>query len=182
MSGRSPARREPLAVALLLINLGLAGVLTYRNINRRGHGALPAGHPDVHVPADLAQPKQAALRTDPFFSLTGVVKISPGLKEPWPKEATVFVIARSAEGGAPYAVHAYKGVKPPFTFSLTEEDVMMRWSALPQRFRMSVRVDQDGDAATRQLGDLEGGPSSIVMRSGSVDVIVDRPARLVPEL
>ena len=156
---------------------------------------LPPGHPRVSggtgehalgrgaaaaAPApDLAAIEKAADRGAPELAISGTVKLSPKLQEPWPAGSPVFVIARSRDGGPPYAVRRYDGVKPPFPYSLGSENVMLGGGA-PKRLVITVRVDQDGDAMTRQLGDLEGGPSAAVAPIGSVDVAVDRPAQLQP--
>lgn len=209
-----PLHREPLVIALVLLNLGLGGLLLYRKTTPPAGGALPPGHPDVTMPAplsgaenlppghpdvsgpsgenamgsgagnpamspDLAAIEKAAQRGAPEFALSGTVKLSPKLKEPWPAGAPVFVIARSADGGPPFAVRRYDGVKPPFKYELGAENVMLGGAA-PKRLVITVRVDQDGDAMTRQLGDLESGPSAAIGPKGSVDVTVDRPAQLQP--
>ena len=176
MSPRVLTRREPLAVALVLLNLSLAAVLIHRRMNRPAPGALPPGHPDVSVPHEISR---AEASTD-SISLTGLVKLSPSLKDPWPKGAHVFVIARAEGGGPPYAVRRYDGMKPPFAFSLGPENLMIQGMPAPARLVVAVRVDQDGDAMTRQLGDLEGGPSSPVPPRASVEIVVDRPIELAP--
>ena len=176
MTARVSLRREPLAVALVLLNLSLAAVLVHRRWNKPAHGALPPGHPDVSVPGDLPRAEAAA----DSLSLTGLVKLSPSLKDPWPKGAHVFVIARAEGGGPPYAVRRYDDAKPPFAFSLGPENLMIQGMPAPKRLVVTVRVDQDGDAMTRQLGDLEGGPSAPVPPQASVEIVVDRPVELVP--
>lgn len=198
---RSERRKEPLAVALVVVNLFLGGAVVYRYMARRDAPRLPPGHPDVSEPASL--PAEAAMGSgagNPAispdfaaielaakgeapasdFAISGTVSLSPKLKEPWPQGASVFVIARSdAGGGPPFAVRRYDGVKPPFKFSLGPDNEMLGGEA-PKRLMISVRVDQDGDAMTRQLGDLEGGPSAPVPAHASVDVVIDRPIELAP--
>lgn len=171
MSARRPPRRDPLLTALVLLNLGLGTVLLYRHVRPRVHGGLPPGHPDVSVPA----PPPAA----PAFAVFGTVRKSPALKDAWPAGASVFVIARAGADGPPYAVRRYDGVTPPFPYALGPDNVMLAGAPLPARLAVTVRVDQDGDAITRQLGDLEGGPVP-ARQDAPVDVSVDRPAILVP--
>ncbi len=199
---RRPLHREPLVVALVLLNLGLGGLLVYKEYGAapRETGGLPAGHPDVSVPRPLLAPPDAptAGATDggvamspelaaiaaaakggtpaAAFSLRGTVRLSPTLKAAWPAGSPVFVIARAAAGGPPFAVRRYDGVTAPFAYALGPDDVMMAGTNAPKTLVVSVRVDQDGDAMTRQAGDLEGGPSAPVSAKGSVDVTVDRPA------
>ena len=177
MSARASTRREPLAVALVLVNLALAAVLIQRRLNKSAHGALPPGHPDVTTPEDRSFSDAS---TAPL-SLTGLVKLSPSLKDPWPTGARAFVIARAQGGGPPYAVRRYDHVKPPFAFALGPENLMIQGVPAPPRLIVSVRVDQDGDALTRQLGDLESGPSAPVSPRGSLELVVDRPAALTAQ-
>jgi hypothetical protein len=177
LNANAPRRREPLAVALVLINISLAVVLIYRRFNKPEQHGLPAGHPDVTVPADLAKSRPDAASP---LSLTGLVKISPALEDHWPAGAYVFVIARGEGGGPPYAVRRYDHAKPPFAFALGPDNLMIAGMPAPSRLVVTVRVDQDGDALTRELGDLEGGPSAPVPPQSSLEVTVDRPATLAP--
>lgn len=203
-----PLHREPLVVVLVLLNLSLGGLLLYRKTTGLdgGRGGMPPGHPDVSVPgmngpmgagalppghpavsggAGMA-PEFAAVEaaaagnSAPLadLSLKGTVRLSPSLKDPWPKGSPVFVVARGEGGGPPFAARRYDGLKAPFRYSLGPADAMIAGSAMPAKLVVSVRVDQDGDALTRQLGDLEGGPSAPVGPHGSADVTVDRPAPL----
>lgn len=203
-----PLHREPLVVALVLTNVGLGALLLYRSQRTSRPAGLPPGHPDVSVPEGMMIPPAGAPGRDgmgggddgvpmaPEFqaveraarggaaageelALTGTVTLLPSLKDPWPKGAPVFVIARAQGGGPPFAVRRYDGARPPFAYSLGPANVMLEGTPAPRRLLVSVRVDQDGDALTRQLGDLEGGPSKPVGPKGTVDVTVDRPATLV---
>jgi hypothetical protein len=198
-----PLHREPLVVALVLLNMSLGGLILYKESSTpRGgppprhpdapvpgtmpaEGTLPPNHPDISGGGEMS-PELAAVAAaargdeapaSDVLSISGTVKLSAELKSKWPAGSPVFVIARSEKGGPPFAVRRYDGVKAPFKYELGSGDVMLAGSAAPKRLAISVRVDQDGDAMTRQLGDLEGGPAS-VGPSGSVDVTVDRPAQL----
>ncbi|MDE2491295.1 MAG: hypothetical protein KGM24_10635 [Elusimicrobia bacterium] len=180
-----PLARDPLAVLLVAANLVLGGILAWRWIRARARPGLPPGHPDVSVPPEIAAAIRAADRARPPLAeepvrLSGVVRLSPGLKEPWPEHAYVFVIARGEGDGPPFAVRRYADARPPLSWSLGAENEMIPGAPVPARLRLSVRVDQDGDALTRQLGDLAGGPSAPVSPRATVDLVVDRPATLVP--
>ncbi len=178
MTDKRPFRREPLAVALVLLNLSLAGLLIYRKTRPAPRNGLPPGHPDVSVPAELSGPPAASAEA---LALTGLVRLSPALKDPWPKGAHVFVVARAeGAGGPPYAVRRYDGVAPPFAFKLGPENLMIPGVPAPAKLIVSARVDQDGDAMTRQLGDLETAPSAPVPPRASVELVVDRPVELAP--
>jgi hypothetical protein len=185
VSFRSLLRREPLGVALVLLNI-IFGIALARHVffpptARTARAGLPPGHPDVRVPSDLPVRDLPVPGADLSFSLSGTVELAAKLKGSWPPGAHVFVIARPWEGGPPYAVRRYDAARPPFTFSLDEENVMIRTTnAVPERFVVSARADQDGDALTRQLGDLESPLSSPVPRGGKVILRIDRRATLVP--
>lgn len=214
-----PLHREPLVVALVLLNLGLGGLLLRKEFSPprasppEGHpgvsvpgmtpGAqgLPPGHPDItggaqgsapmggmggpgvsEMSSELAAVAAAAKGEAPAsdFAISGTVTLSGKLKSPWPAGAPVFVIARDPKGGPPFAARRYDGVMAPFKYALGPGDVMFAGAAAPTRLVVTVRVDQDGDALTRQPGDLEGGPSAAIGPRGSADVTVDRPAAPAP--
>ena len=173
MKRGSLLRREPLGAALVAVNLALAAALVYRK-TASARGGLPPGHPDVSVPAGLA-----AAPKDEEFALSGVVELAPALRGRWPKGAYVFVIARGEGGGPPFAARRYAAATPPFAWSLGADDRMLGGAA-PPRVVVTARVDQDGDALTRQLGDLESAPSAPVPPRASVELVIDREAPLAP--
>lgn len=220
-SGPRPLHREPLVVALVLLNLSLGAALLHKEFGAPKASGLPAGHPDVAVPAPLLAPQDdqqlppghpdisggevpegvvppmagatdggvamspelaaiaaAAKGGTPAaaFSVHGTVKVSAKMTAAWPAGSPVFVIAKPESGGPPFAVRRYDGVKAPFAYALGPDNIMMAGTNAPRKLVVSVRVDQDGDAMTRQPGDLEGGPSAPVSAKGAVDVTVDRPA------
>jgi cytochrome c-type biogenesis protein CcmH len=158
-------RREPLGAALVALNLCLGAALVYRKAFAPRAG-LPPGHPPVSAASG--------------FALNGVVRVAPSLAGRWPKGSFVFVIARGEGGGPPYAARRYAGARPPLAWSLGPSDRMLPDAPAPRRLVLTARVDQDGDALTRQLGDLESAPSAPVRPGASVDLVVDREAPLSP--
>jgi len=166
-------RREPIGVALVLINIALASVILYRKASAPP-SRMPPGHPDVSVPAGLA----GAAPARDSFALNGVVKLGEGRK--WPQGgAYVFVIARAEGGGGlPYAVRRYENASLPLAWSLDSENVMIAGMPKPEKLIVTARADQDGNPMTRQLGDLESAPVALTGTNAAVELTLDREAPL----
>jgi hypothetical protein len=73
---------------------------------------------------------------------------------------TFFLVARgAAEGGAPGPVLAVKKLTAgawPLAFQLDSRDAMMAGTSLKGKVVVNVRVDKDGDAMTKNPGDVTG--------------------------
>jgi hypothetical protein len=198
MSTKPPLwTREPLAFVLIVENILLVAALVYWNLSSPRAAAapegLPPGHPDFASSAPLLAPAGPgadaaligpAVAASPsgegipsmFVEMSGTVKLSPKLAAKWPDGAHVFVIARGENGGPPFAVRRYDGVKPPFAWALGPENVMIAGATAPEKLRVIARADQDGDAMTRQPGDLESAPTKAVrVAGGKADILIDRP-------
>jgi hypothetical protein len=65
----------------------------------------------------------------------------------------------------------------PLAWSLGPENAMLG-GAPPAALVVTARVDQDGNALTRQLGDLESAPSDPVPPRAAVELVIDREAPL----
>ncbi len=85
--------------------------------------------------------------------IAGTVKLDPSVGE-LPKQATLFVIARSSKGVV--AVGADPAAKFPYTFLLNEVNVMMDNLNPKVKLTLDVRLDGDGDAMTKDPSDLYG--------------------------
>ena len=68
---------------------------------------------------------------------------------------TLFVIARSADGGPPLAVKRLPAGPFPLDFEIGPHDGMMPGRPFAGPIRLSARLDRDGDPLTRGTGDLE---------------------------
>ena len=93
-------------------------------------------------------------------------------------KAVLFIIARSggAAGGPPLAVKKIERPVFPLTYTLGPEDVMMQGMPLSGKIAISVRLDGDGNAMTRQPGDLIGEYKNnpVVVGAQKVDIVIDR--------
>ena len=88
--------------------------------------------------------------------LRGTVSLAPGLEERVPAGAVLFLIARHDETGPPLAVKRVVGARLPLEFSIGPEDRMIQQMPFEGPLRLSARLDADGNAMTRQPGDLQG--------------------------
>jgi hypothetical protein len=72
--------------------------------------------------------------------------------------AALFIIARAAggPGGPPLAVKKIDKPTFPLNYSLSQENVMMQGTPFSGKINISVRLDKDGNPATRGAGDLTG--------------------------
>lgn len=70
--------------------------------------------------------------------------------------ATLFLIARSAEGGMPLAVRKYDRPSFPLAFRLDSSHVMVQGRPFSGDVMLQARLDGDGNATTRQEVDLVG--------------------------
>ena len=142
-----------------------------------GHPALPADHPPL--PADHppiagnapsmggAAPSGAFAGTtpggefDPKSVVAGVIKVDDKVKSKIAAGDTIFVVARRYEEGAtgpgtPLAVQKLSASKWPLKFSLDSRDAMLAGTTLAGKVVVTVRVDKDGDAITKNPGDVTG--------------------------
>ncbi len=123
-----------------------------------GGGAPPAGPPSAG--------DGAALR--------GTITLAPGLGTRVPAGAILFLIARRADGGPPLAVRRVVEPRFPLEFSIGPEDRMIDQIPFAGPLLLSARIDADGNAMTRQPGDLQGAaPGSYAPGARDVAIVVD---------
>ena len=90
------------------------------------------------------------------LSISGTIQLDPKLARRTKPSDVIFLIARPAEGGPPLAVERFVGNKYPIPFKVTQANLMIPRQVVEMPIDMSVRVDKDGDAMTRNPGDLTG--------------------------
>ena len=62
----------------------------------------------------------------------------------------------------------------PLDFTVTQRDIMMGGTKLSGPVTVSARIDQDGDAISKQPGDIEGAhKGSIVVGKGQASITLD---------
>ncbi len=126
-------------------------------------------------PAEPVSPADRAGSVVELQGVDGTIGLAAELGGSAPS-GTLYVILRVSgrEGGPPLAVKRLPA-ELPATFRITEADSMIPGTPLVGDLDVIARLDQDGDAFSRQTGDLEGraGPVQV---GGSVEITLRAPA------
>jgi hypothetical protein len=154
-----------------------------------GHPQLPPGHPPMGNAAGGgeaggAAPSGAFAGTtpggdfDPKTVLAGVIKLDGKVKSKVAAGDTIFVVARRYEEGAtgpgtPLAVQKLTVGAWPLKFSLDSRDAMIAGTSLAGKVVVTVRVDKDGDAITKNPGDVTGQSKPVEPPKKDVVVALD---------
>ena len=110
--------------------------------------------------------------TPDALPVTGTVRLGEGLK--MPKRAVLFLIARVNDTGPPLAVQRIVQPRLPLDFSLGPEDRMIPSVPFVGPLSISARIDRDGNAMTRNPGDLQGSAmGSFQPGARGVEVVID---------
>jgi cytochrome c-type biogenesis protein CcmH len=106
--------------------------------------------------------------------------VDPKLQSKIDKSATLFLIARAPSGtaGPPLAVKKIDQPKFPVSYSLSQENVMIQGMTFSGKINVSARLDKDGNAMTREAGNLLGAYKKNPVQAGSqnVDIALDEVA------
>jgi cytochrome c-type biogenesis protein CcmH len=129
-----------------------------------------------------AAPEKTPAAASPSSSqISGKITVDPKLKASLDPNAALFIIARPAgvAGGAPLAVKKIDTPAFPLSYSLSQENVMMQGTPFTGKINITVRVDKDGNPATRGAGDLTGdykkNPAEVGAKN--VDIVIDQVTR-----
>jgi len=122
---------------------------------------------DAPVQAGQQPPPRAAPGGP--MAISGVVGLAPAAATTAGVGKVLFIVARpeGATGGPPIA--AVRVVDPvfPAEFEIGPANVMMPNARFEGRMTLSARLDSDGNAMTREAGDLETAPISSVIPGSS---------------
>jgi len=117
--------------------------------------------------------KENATSQNPTIS--GKIDITPELKNDVKESDTIFIIARHGASGPPLAVKKLSPQTFPTTYLLSQSDVMFAGSDFSGEVDVTVRVDKDGDAMTKNPGDLFGKTlHPIKVGSSNADVVINQ--------
>jgi cytochrome c-type biogenesis protein CcmH len=113
--------------------------------------------------------------------ISGKITLDPKLQANVDSNAALFIIARPAGGaaGPPLAVRKIEKPVFPLSYSIGQENVMMQGTLFAGKINISVRLDKDGNAMTREAGNVLGDyrQNPVDVGSQSVDIVLDQVAR-----
>ena len=108
-------------------------------------------------------------------SVAGSVEVSPALQSRVRAESTIYLIARSAEGGPPLAASRVAMGVFPMSFRLDDHMAMNPSNTLSdhQKVELVARISASGSPMA-QSGDLEGRVVGVAVGAKNVKVVIDR--------
>jgi len=114
-------------------------------------------------------------------TISGKITVDAKLKGKIDAQAALFIIARPAGGtaGPPLAVKKIDRPSFPLSYSLGQENVMMQGTPFAGPINITVRLDKDGNAVTREAGNLLGDykKNPVTVGSQNVDITLDQLAQ-----
>jgi hypothetical protein len=148
-----------------------------------GHPAVPEGHPGMGAaggaPSGAFAGTTPGGEFDPKTVLSGVIKVDGKVKDKIAAGDTIFVVARKYEEGAtapgtPLAVQKLTAGAWPLKFALDQRDAMFAGTSMSGKIIVTVRVDKDGDAMTKNPGDVIGQSKPVEPPKKDVVVSLDK--------
>lgn len=130
-----------------------------------------SGGPDPHAGMDMQNPHGGAAgamgadpnrKVDPTHRVTGVIKVHPKAKDRVAVGGAVFVIVKKAGAdgapmpGPPLAVDKLTWQGSDLKFEMTDAKAMMPGAEIVGDVVVTVRYDGDGDAISKNPGDVVG--------------------------
>jgi hypothetical protein len=158
--------------------------------------ASPTGDQDPHANLDMgdgggegADPDMAGLKApdpdrpiDESKFLRGTIRVGKDISAAIRPGSVLFLSARPIDPatgetlGAPLAVAKLAVDKLPMPFELTERDMMVGGTRFEGEVLISARVDGDGEARTKEPGDVEGRMRTRIPAKG-LDLVLDTALR-----
>lgn len=106
--------------------------------------------------------------------LAGTIRITAELAERVPEGAVLFLIARTGAGGPPTAVRRISDPSFPLDFEIGPDDRMIASMPFAGPFQLTARIDADGNAMSRNPGDLQGeAEGSFAPGAQDVEIVID---------
>jgi hypothetical protein len=143
-----------------------------------GMPAMPPGHPAIdpaQAEAEAATPGDIPF--DPKAVVNGVLRLDDKVKAKVAEGDVIFLVARGADpSGQPGPVLAVKRMtagKWPLVFTLDARDAMVSGTKLHGKVVVSARVDKDGDAISKNPGDVTGASRPVDVPAQKVVITLD---------
>ena len=107
--------------------------------------------------------------------ILGRVTVAPELLRRVPPGAVLFIIARRGAAGPPLAVKRVRDPRLPLEFRLGPDDRMIKSMPFQGPLQLSARLDGDGNAMSREPGDLLGEVAEpVATGTRDVEIVIDR--------
>jgi hypothetical protein len=100
------------------------------------------------------------------------VTVASGLASRIQPTDVLYLIARNAKTNSVVAVRRADGVRFPFPFRLTAEDVMVEGTAFVGPFHVTARLSRTGDAIAAK-GDLEGTVNDVAAGASDLSLTLE---------
>jgi hypothetical protein len=106
--------------------------------------------------------------------IRGVITVADELADRVPEGAVLFLMARIGPKGSLVAVQRIAVPSLPMRFAIGPDDRMGQRVPFAGEFQLSARLDADGDAGSRNPGDLQGRASATHAPGASgVSIVLD---------
>jgi hypothetical protein len=140
-------------------------------------GADRAARPGAEMPARPS--RGAAPVQERVAPIEGTIELAPDLVGSVPPNAVAFLMVHSPSNGALVAAKRIDSPRFPMAFSIGSNDRMSTSARFESPLLIAVRVDADGNATTREVGDLIGtaagphgpGDRGVVVRVSEVQTV-----------
>ncbi len=117
--------------------------------------ALPPNHPATDGVNSIPLP--------PSGSIEGRIEVAPEVSDKVAPGDTIYLMARNAATGSLLAVARLEAPQTfPLSFRLSAENVMHPGVSLAGKVKLEARVDKDGDAMSKNPGDVYGAVDGLV--------------------
>ncbi|MBV8758291.1 MAG: hypothetical protein JO257_13480 [Deltaproteobacteria bacterium] len=146
------------------------------------HGGGDPTNPHAGMGADVSQlglpPPDPDRPIDPSHHVKGMVRIHPKAKDKVKAGAAVFLIVKRADAsgqptGTPLAVEKLEwGAGDAIPFELSEKQAMIAGTQLTGDVVVIAHYDQDGDAISKQPGDVMG-QAKVKIPADNVNLFLD---------
>lgn len=136
---------------------------------------LPPGHPQLGQGGRIEGATPGDIAFDPKTVLKGEIRLDKKVRDQVKAGDVIYIVARSADNpGPPLAVRRLTAADWPLAFSLDSRDAMMAGTQLAGKVTISVRVDKDGDAMTKNPGDVVGSSAPLSPPDDKVIITLDK--------
>ncbi len=98
----------------------------------------------------------------PSGNIRGQLVVAPALQDKVQPGDTIYLMARNAATGGVIAVSRLSAQAFPMSFELNGSHVMRQGGSLSGKVKLQARVDKDGDAMSKNPGDVVGEVQELV--------------------